>query len=313
MFDLEWMFQVVSSVLPEWALQRLTAAYFRASAWHTVGVGKFHSNQKSIDHTSMKVKILPALSDNYMYLLMDEKTKEAAIVDPVEPKTVLAAVEETGANLTTVLTTHHHWDHAGGNKQLVSLFDKPLKVLGGDDRIEALTQKVTHGDSFKVGSLNVECLFTPCHTQGHICYSVTSSEPDHKPAVFTGDTLFLGGCGKFFEGNAVEMHRALIEVLGSLPDHTLVYCGHEYAMQNLRFGSHIEPDNVDIQEKLDWVKDQREKGLPSVPSTIGEEKRINPFMRVTEAPVQQHAGTTEPVATMAAIRAEKDNWKPNKV
>ncbi|XP_068243146.1 hydroxyacylglutathione hydrolase, mitochondrial isoform X2 [Palaemon carinicauda] len=261
----------------------------------------------------MKVKILPALSDNYMYLLMDEKTKEAAIVDPVEPKTVLAAVEETGANLTTVLTTHHHWDHAGGNKQLVSLFDKPLKVLGGDDRIEALTQKVTHGDSFKVGSLNVECLFTPCHTQGHICYSVTSSEPDHKPAVFTGDTLFLGGCGKFFEGNAVEMHRALIEVLGSLPDHTLVYCGHEYAMQNLRFGSHIEPDNVDIQEKLDWVKDQREKGLPSVPSTIGEEKRINPFMRVTEAPVQQHAGTTEPVATMAAIRAEKDNWKPNKV
>lgn len=313
MIDLEWMFQLVSSFLPEWALQRLTATYFRANAWYTVGIGRYHSIQTNINHTSMKVKILPALSDNYMYLLMDEKTKEAAIVDPVEPKTVLAAVEETGANLTTVLTTHHHWDHAGGNKQLVSLFDKPLRVLGGDDRIEALTQKVGHGDKIKVGSLDIECLFTPCHTQGHICYNITSPEPEHSSAVFTGDTLFIGGCGKFFEGNAVEMHKALIQILGSLPDHTHVYCGHEYAIQNLSFGLHVEPNNKAIQDKLAWVHERRDKSLPSVPSTIGEEKQINPFMRVTEAPVQEHAGTTEAVATMAAIRCEKDNWKPPKL
>ncbi|XP_071516616.1 hydroxyacylglutathione hydrolase, mitochondrial isoform X1 [Panulirus ornatus] len=307
------MFRLASSLLPEQAVQILTAAYFRANSWYNVGAGRFHSSQTAVDHIKMKVKILPALSDNYMYLLMDEGSKEAAIVDPVEPRTVIAAVEEAGANLTTVLTTHHHWDHAGGNKELVELFGKPLKVVGGDDRIGALTQKVNHGDSFTIGSLKVECLFTPCHTQGHICYNITSSDPEHKPAVFTGDTLFLGGCGKFFEGNAVEMHRALIEILSALPDHTHVYCGHEYALQNLRFGAHVEPNNPAIQEKISWVQQRRDEGLPSVPSTIGEEKQINPFMRVAEASVQQHAKTSDPVATMAAIRTEKDNWKPPKL
>lgn len=307
------MFRLAASFLPDRAIQSLTAAYFRASAWYNIGGDKFHSSQSSVDHTTMKIKILPALSDNYMYLLMDEHSKEAAIVDPVEPKTVLAAVEEAGATLTTVLTTHHHWDHAGGNKELVELFGKPLKVVGGDDRIGALTQKVSHGDSFTVGSLKIECLFTPCHTQGHICYNVTSDDPEHKPAVFTGDTLFLGGCGKFFEGNAAEMHKALIEILGTLPDHTYVYCGHEYALQNLKFGSNVEPNNAAILEKKAWVQKRRDEGLPSVPSTIGEEKQINPFMRVAEASVQQHANTSDPVATMAAIRAEKDNWKPPKL
>ncbi|KAK4318225.1 hypothetical protein Pmani_010762 [Petrolisthes manimaculis] len=300
-------------VLPEWAVQRLTATYFRANAWYNVGSGKFHSNQSSVDHANMKVKILPALSDNYMYLVVDEVSKEAAVVDPVEPKTVLAAVEEAGVSLTTVLTTHHHWDHAGGNKELVESFGKPLKVVGGDDRIPALTQQVTHGDTFTLGSLQVTCLFTPCHTRGHICYNITSDDPDHTPAVFTGDTLFLGGCGKFFEGNATEMHKALIEVLGALPNHTLVYCGHEYALQNLKFGAHIEPANTDIQAKTQEIKDRREEGQPSVPSTIGEEKKINPFMRVCEASVQQHTGTSEAVETMAAVRTEKDNWKAPKL
>ncbi|XP_027222325.2 hydroxyacylglutathione hydrolase, mitochondrial isoform X3 [Penaeus vannamei] len=284
----------------------------KANAWYSLGAGKFHSTQVIVEHPNMKIKILPALSDNYMYLLMDETTKEAAIVDPVEPKTVLAAVEEAGVNLTTILTTHHHWDHAGGNKALVETFDKPLRVLGGDDRIEALTQKVSHGDKFTVGSLNIECLFTPCHTQGHICYNVTVEDASQKPVVFTGDTLFLGGCGKFFEGNATEMYKALIEILGSLPDHTEVYCGHEYALQNLAFGSHVEPDNDTIKQKIAWVKERRDNGLPSVPSTIGEEKQLNPFMRVNESPVQKHAGTSEGIETMAAVRREKDNWKAPK-
>ncbi|XP_063846291.1 hydroxyacylglutathione hydrolase, mitochondrial-like isoform X2 [Scylla paramamosain] len=260
----------------------------------------------------MKIQVLPALSDNYMYLLMDEKSKEAAIVDPVEPKTVLEAVKAAGVSLTTVLTTHHHWDHAGGNKELVSTYDKPLKVVGGDERVEGLTQLVGHGDTLNIGSLKVECLFTPCHTKGHICYNVTSDDPEHNPAVFTGDTLFIGGCGKFFEGDGTQMYRALIEVLGALPDHTFVYCGHEYAIQNLKFGLHVEPNNTAIQEKIAWVKKRREENLPSVPSSIGEEKQINPFMRVGEASVQEHVKTSDPVETMTAVRAEKDNWRPPK-
>lgn len=114
----------------------------------------------------MSVRILPALSDNYMYLIICNKTREAAIVDPVNPETVLEAVKREDVKLKSVLTTHHHWDHAGGNEKLVSLFGQPLTVYGGDERIGALNKKVAQDDSFKIGNLDVHCLFTPCHTTG---------------------------------------------------------------------------------------------------------------------------------------------------
>lgn len=167
---------------------------------------------------AMKVQLLPALTDNYMYLVIDDDTKEAAIVDPVQPQKVLDTVRKHGVKLTTVLTTHHHWDHAGGNEKLLKL-EPGLKVYGGDDRIGALTHKVTHLSTLQVGSLSVKCLSTPCHTSGHICYLVSKPGSAEPPAVFTGDTLFVAGCGKFYEGTADEMYRALLEVLGRLPRH----------------------------------------------------------------------------------------------
>ncbi|KAG6462206.1 hydroxyacylglutathione hydrolase, mitochondrial isoform X2 [Manduca sexta] len=256
----------------------------------------------------MDVKILPALQDNYMYLIVDKATNEAAIVDPVEPKTVLEAVQKQGVKLTTVLTTHHHWDHAGGNEDLVKQHPG-LQVYGGDDRIGALTQKVQHNYKFNVGNLNIQCLFTPCHTSGHICYFVTAPEEGSEPAVFTGDTLFLGGCGRFFEGTADQMYKALITILSKLPDHTNVFCGHEYSLQNLKFASHVEPHNEEVHKKIAWSKQQREDGKPTVPSTIAEEKLYNPFMRVTEPSVQKHAGKQDPIEAMKAIRLEKDHFK----
>ncbi|XP_015677134.1 hydroxyacylglutathione hydrolase, mitochondrial [Protobothrops mucrosquamatus] len=256
----------------------------------------------------MKVEILPALTDNYMYLLVDEETKEAAIVDPVQPQKVLDAVRKHGVKLTTVLTTHHHWDHAGGNEKLVKM-EPGLRVCGGDSRVGALTQKVSHLTTFQVGSLNVKCLSTPCHTSGHICYFVTKPNSSEPPAVFTGDTLFVAGCGKFFEGTPEEMYRALIEVLGRLPPETKVYCGHEYTINNLKFARHVEPNNAAIQRKLSWAKAKYDGGEATIPSTIGEEFTYNPFMRVRETTVQRHAQETDPVRTMGAIRKEKDNFK----
>ncbi|XP_075973804.1 hydroxyacylglutathione hydrolase tenzing norgay isoform X2 [Anticarsia gemmatalis] len=256
----------------------------------------------------MDVKILPALQDNYMYLIVDKATKEAAIVDPVEPKTVLEAVKQNGVNLTTVLTTHHHWDHAGGNDELVKLHPG-LKVYGGDVRIGALTNKVKHNDKFNLGNLNVECLFTPCHTAGHICYYVSTDKEEDETAVFTGDTLFLGGCGRFFEGTAEQMYHALINVLSSLPEDTKVFCGHEYTLQNLKFAAHVEPQNKDVEKKILWSTERRGEGKPTVPSTIREEKLYNPFMRVETAAVKAHAGKECAVATMQRIRQEKDNFK----
>lgn len=271
----------------------------------------YHADsQKSVtvEQGTMKVELLPALTDNYMYLIIDDETKEAGVVDPVQPQKVVEAVKKHGVRLTTVLTTHHHWDHAGGNEKLVKL-EPGLKVCGGDDRIGALTQKVTHLSTLQVGSLNVKCLSTPCHTSGHICYFVSKPNSSEPPAVFTGDTLFVAGCGKFYEGTADEMYRALLEVLGRLPPDTRVYCGHEYTINNLKFARHVEPSNAAVQEKLAWAKEKYSIGEPTVPSTIAEEFTYNPFMRVREKTVQQHAGETDPVTTMRAIRKEKDHFK----
>lgn len=252
----------------------------------------------------MKIHILPALSDNYMYLVVDEKTQEAAIVDPVEPKKVVDAVKNHGVKLTTVLTTHHHWDHAGGNKELAELV-KGLTVCGGDDRIGALNKKVGHKDQMKVGNLDVQCLFTPCHTSGHICYVVTG-QPS---AVFTGDTLFVAGCGKFFEGHPPEMYKALIDILGKLPPDTLVYCGHEYTENNLKYAVHVEPENSEIHKQIEWAKNKRKANEPTVPSTIGDEFKFNPFMRVQKESIKKYAGQSDPVDVMGFLRRDKDMFK----
>uniref|UniRef100_A0A669DI85 Hydroxyacylglutathione hydrolase, mitochondrial n=1 Tax=Oreochromis niloticus TaxID=8128 RepID=A0A669DI85_ORENI len=221
---------------------------------------------------------------------------------------VVEAVRKHGVKLTTVLTTHHHWDHAGGNEKMLKLMPG-LKVYGGDDRVDAITKKVSHSNTFKVGSLNVKCLSTPCHTTGHICYYVTKENSTEPPAVFTGDTLFVAGCGKFFEGTAEQMHKALIEILGRLPPETHVYCGHEYTVNNLKFARHVEPDNEVIQEKLAWAKEKCNNGEPTIPSTLADEFTYNPFMRVKEPSVQEYVKQTDPIETMRSLRKEKDHFR----
>ncbi|XP_063046826.1 hydroxyacylglutathione hydrolase, mitochondrial isoform X1 [Engraulis encrasicolus] len=285
------------------------AAYkFVPSRIQTALLHSVERKSSLVDLVNMKIELLPALSDNYMYLLIDEDTKEAAIVDPVEPVKVVEAVKKHGVKLKTVLTTHHHWDHAGGNEKMVKLVSG-LTVYGGDDRVGALTKMVKHNNTFKVGSLNVRCLFTPCHTTGHICYYVTKDNSSEPPAIFTGDTLFIAGCGKFFEGTADQMYTALIEIIGQLPPETRVFCGHEYTVNNLKFARHVEPDNETIRKKLAWAKEKFSNGEPTVPSTVADEFSFNPFMRVRERSVQDHAKKSDPIETMKAIRKEKDNFR----
>ncbi|XP_024872981.1 hydroxyacylglutathione hydrolase, mitochondrial isoform X4 [Temnothorax curvispinosus] len=212
--------QVALRVCPTWLENKLTSMYFRAKS--VSFNGRSHSLSATVDHSNMKVQILPALQDNYMYLIIDEATKEAAVVDPVDPEAVITAVRQNDVKLTKVLTTHHHWDHAGGNAKLSKSFTD-LAIYGGDDRIEAINCKITHNDTFNIGNLSVKCLATPCHTRGHVCYYITGEggEGEHPPSVFTGDTLFAGGCGRFFEGTANQMYKALVEILGSLPEETV--------------------------------------------------------------------------------------------
>ncbi|XP_014224099.1 hydroxyacylglutathione hydrolase, mitochondrial isoform X1 [Trichogramma pretiosum] len=267
-----------------------------------------HSTSIKVEHQKMEVQIIPALEDNYMYLIIDGESREAAIVDPVSPDQVICAVKDNACKLTKVLTTHHHWDHAGGNECLASSITN-LTVYGGDSRIGALNCKVEHGSIINVGNLKIECLSTPCHTKGHICYYVTRNNSE--PAVFTGDTLFVGGCGRFFEGTPAQMNCALNEILAKLPDETKVYCGHEYTVQNLKFGLHVDPTNQAMKEKLEWACSRRKSNLPTIPSTIGEEKLINPFLRVCDAKVKLFTKKEDPIEVMGALRQAKDCFKAN--
>lgn len=263
----------------------------------------------STSKENMKIFEVPCLEDNYSYLVIDESTKEAAVVDPVEAEKVFDVANQHGVVLKFVLTTHHHWDHAGGNDKIKQLVPG-IKVYGGSlDNVRGCTHQLQNGDTLSLGShLNILALHTPCHTKGHISYYITGKDGED-PAVFTGDTLFIAGCGKFFEGTAEQMYQSLCVTLGSLPKPTRVYCGHEYTVKNLQFASTVEPKNARIQQKLAWANGQRKAGLPTIPSTIEEEMETNPFMRVDLPELQGSIGCQSPVEALREIRQMKDNWR----
>ncbi|KAI5619181.1 hydroxyacylglutathione hydrolase, mitochondrial [Silurus asotus] len=259
----------------------------------------------------MRVKVISILEDNYMYLVIDEQSKEALAVDVAVAHRLLEIVKREGVRLRAVLTTHHHWDHARGNEALLK--DLPdLQVYGGDERITGLTQKVTHGQELKFNAINVRCLFTPCHTSGHMCYFLWEDDCPDSPALFTGDTLFVGGCGKFFEGTAEQMYHNLTQVLGALPQDTKLFCGHEYTIRNLKFAMLVEPDNERVKEKLSWARARDDDDKPTVPSTLMEEFEYNPFLRLSEEGVQKFTGKSDPIEVLRVLRKEKDNFKKPK-
>ncbi|KAL8137405.1 hypothetical protein V2J09_003406 [Rumex salicifolius] len=259
----------------------------------------------------MRIVHIPCLQDNYSYLIIDESTKKAAAVDPVEPDKVLRVAKDYGVDLKMVLTTHHHWDHASGNEQMKSLLPE-IEIYGGSiDNVKGCTKKVDNGDKISLGDeLNILSLHTPWyfHTNGHISYYVTGKK-EEDPAVFSGDTLFVAGCGKFFEGTAEQMHQSLCVTLASLPKPTRVYCGHEYTVKNLQFALTVEPDNTKIAEKLAWAQKQRAGNLPTIPSTIEEEMETNPFMRADLPEIQEKVGCDSAVLALQEIRRLKDNWR----
>ncbi|GLD95826.1 hypothetical protein PINS_up004504 [Pythium insidiosum] len=261
----------------------------------------------------LQIEVIPVLSDNYAYLLIDDTTRVAAAVDPVDADKVLARAQALGVKITTILTTHSHWDHAGGNEALVERLTEPsLVVVGGvDDNVPMVTREVTTGDRIAVGTLEIQVFHTPCHTRGHVLYLC-------EDALFTGDTLFIAGCGRFFAGSPAEMHHALNGVVASLPDATRVFCGHEYTLSNLRFAAHVEPANEAVQRKLAWAQQQTQAGVPTIPSTVADERATNPFLRVAHTDVQRFVvaecgvdsalAARDPVAVMGALRAAKDTF-----
>ncbi|GMF21699.1 unnamed protein product [Phytophthora fragariaefolia] len=264
------------------------------------------SDPSSVAMSRMQVELVPVLSDNYAYLLIDAPTRVAAAVDPVDAEKVYARAQELQLTISSILTTHSHWDHAGGNTSLRDLIrereGREIPVVGGPgNAVEAQSQIVTDGDVVTLGGLSIAVHFTPCHTRDHVLYHC-------QDALFTGDTLFVAGCGRFFSGNPKEMHHALNEVVAKLPEMTKIYCGHEYTASNLRFAAHVEPENEAVLKKLQWALEKTKAGEPTIPSTVKEELETNPFMRVTVPAVQKFAGEKDPVEVMGIVRAAKDGF-----
>jgi hydroxyacylglutathione hydrolase len=268
----------------------------------------------------MRIVPIPCLKDNYAYLVVCETTGAAAVVDPSEAGPVIEVVEREGVALEAIWNTHHHWDHTGGNKDLLSAYPELEVIAHASDRgrIPGQTTFVEDGEEITLGKeVRARIIHNPGHTSGAISYHLGAGGAGDAGgtagAVFTGDTLFLAGCGRLFEGTPAQMHASL-ERLAALPDQTRVYCGHEYTASNLRFAAAVEPGNEAVQARAREVAAASEAGAPSVPGTMAEERATNPFLRVHLPEVAAAARATERVANdtpleiFAALRRWKDRF-----
>jgi hydroxyacylglutathione hydrolase len=252
----------------------------------------------------MRVIPVPCLSDNYAYLVHAEDSRDAFVVDPSEAQPVIAALTQNNLRLVAILNTHHHHDHVGGNEDLLAACGAvPVYAHASDQgRVPAQTVGVEEGQSFHAAGFAVDVLHVPGHTLGAVAYVVDG-------AVFTGDTLFVGGCGRLFEGTPAQMHESLSGKLGRLPPATRVYCGHEYTVSNLRFAVDAEPDNRAAADKLARAKATRERGEPTVPSTIADELATNPFLRCDAPTLSARFPGADAAAVLGAVRKAKDSFR----
>ncbi|MBW4543810.1 MAG: hydroxyacylglutathione hydrolase [Symplocastrum torsivum CPER-KK1] len=257
----------------------------------------------------MQVILLPALSDNYIFLLHNPKQNVAAVVDPAEAQPVLRRLEELGAELVMIFNTHHHMDHVGGNRELIEYFPNVYVCGSAQDRGRIPGQQVflQEGDQVEFTDRIGEVIFVPGHTSGHIAYYFFPRVEGETGDLFCGDTLFAGGCGRLFEGTPAQMVDSLIK-LRALPDNTRVWCAHEYTLKNLQFALTVDQENLDLQTRYTEVQEARRRLEATIPSQLGIEKRTNPFLRWEQPALQSAVKATEPVQTFARLRGMKDRF-----
>lgn len=229
------------------------------------------------------IEIIPILEDNYAYLLRGASGKNA-VVDPGDAVPVLTYLEERGLSLDLIINTHHHWDHVNGNTALAAKYD--CLIAAPNDKADIVLQG---GRALEFDGDSIDIIATPAHTLDHICLYSAAGE-----WVITGDTLFVMGCGRLFEGTAEMLFKSFAK-LRALPDETRIYCGHEYTLGNAEFSHNIEPENDDIAARLEDIRKIRERGDITIPSTIAQEKATNLFFMAKD------------VMTLAELRRLKDS------
>lgn len=240
---------------------------------------------------TLRIVQFPALNDNYNYLLYDEASGMTAAVDPSEAAPTMQALQEHGWTLDIILSTHHHHDHVGGNRELQEAYGCEIIGYTGDaERIPGISCQVNDGDTVQMGGSEAQVIFVPGHTSGHIAYYFAEDS-----ALFCGDTMFAMGCGRLFEGTPEQMHESL-QKLAQLPPDTRIYCAHEYTEANGRFALTVEPENTALRQRMVDVKALRARNEPTIPSLLCDEPATNPFLRADN------------VEVFADIRRRKDRF-----
>ena len=239
----------------------------------------------------MKVEIIKCLQDNYSYLVIDELTNEACVIDPSEANPIIYYCEKNNIRPKYILNTHHHFDHVGGNQEIKSKYDSIILGFRGDkDRIPGIDLLLEDQQIWKAGNFETKINHMPGHTSGHISYHFMNEK-----IIFTGDTLFSLGCGKIFEGTYSQMYESLNK-FKNLPLDTKIYCGHEYTLQNSKFCIKHDPLNKKLANKILQIEKNIYDGNPTVPSTIKDELECNIFLRAND------------IAGFSKLRDLKDNF-----
>lgn len=223
---------------------------------------------------ALDITVVPILQDNYAYIICDRQTVMTGVIDPGEAQPIMDVLKQKDLRLDWVINTHHHWDHTDGNEALIEKYGARWAAPAecGDPDIV-----LTESELFYFGDTPFEILWTPGHTEGHVCLFDRNDN-----ALFSGDTLFSMGCGRIFEGTAEEMYKG-IKKIKALPKRTTMYCGHEYTKSNGEFARHILPDNEDIKIRMEEVTRLRQDGKPTIPVTLEKELKTNPFLLADSA------------------------------
>lgn len=251
----------------------------------------------------LQVHMLPILGDNYSYILVSDN--EVAVVDPGEAQPIWEYLQQHNLQLTSILCTHHHGDHIAGNLDLKN--KSGCKIYGArhdKDKIPGIDHSVDEGDFVTVGSAKAQVIATPGHTLGHISYYFAADKK-----LFCGDTVFVAGCGRLFEGSPQQMLESFNKV-AALPDDVEIYCGHEYTASNVRFALSIDTKNEILAQFEKDVATKRRNGKATIPSTVGHEKQVNPFMRCSDKLIREHLKMENATAAevFGKIRTLKDNF-----
>lgn len=248
----------------------------------------------------MEVHLLPALEDNYIFVVRDEITAMTAVIDPSEAQPVLAFLQSRGWKLNYIFNTHHHHDHTGGNEEIRTKTGAELWAAKYDEeRIPDINVKLVEGDKFQLGKSPFHIWHIPSHTTGHIAFWFPKDKK-----LFCGDTLFAMGCGRLFEGKPEQMFDNFSRFM-ELPAETEIYCAHEYSQKNARFALQFEPGNVDLVKRSQQIEELRGKGLPTIPTTVKLEMATNPFMRCHSAEIRKNLNMVDASDLMVFVELRR--------